>query len=111
MDVTREEFDALKNRLDEIDEQGTKGTRVILTSQRYKELVWFGLIVLLSIAAVYLFVFWQVDVSQHHWCETLTTLTQHPVPKPSDPANNPSRVEAYNLYEEFVGLKGEFGCG
>jgi len=77
----------------------------------YREIVLFGLIILVAIAVCFIFVFWQVDVSQHHWCDALNTLTQHPVPQPSNPNANPSRMEAYTLYREFVQIKGEFGCG
>lgn len=111
MDVSREEFDDLKGLVNQIDEEGTKGTRVILTVQRYREIVWFGFIVLLSIAAVSLFVLYQVDVSQHHWCDTLSLLTEHPVSAPANPAADPSRQGQYLLYQDFVRLKGEFGCG
>lgn len=79
--------------------------------REYKSLVVFAIFITLAVVACYLFAVYQVDVSQHHWCDALTTLTQHPVPKPGNPVQNPSRVEAYNLYTEFMDLKGEFGCG
>ena len=77
----------------------------------YKELIFFGIFIILAIGACYLFAVYQVDVSQHHWCSALNTLTSHAVPKTSDPAANPSRVEAYTLYQQFVQIKGDFGCG
>lgn len=76
-----------------------------------KSLVYFAVFIILAVVACYIFAVYQVDVSQHHWCDALTTLTQNPVPKPADPAANPSRAEAYLLYTEFIDLKGEFGCG
>lgn len=79
--------------------------------RNYKELVIFGVIVLLAIAGTYLFVYYQIDLSQHHWCDALDTLTQNKVAYPVNPSANPSRVEAYNLYTEFVKIKGDFGCG
>lgn len=57
------------------------------------------------------FVAYSVDTSQHHWCQALATLTEHSVPKPANPAANPSREEAYVLYQEFLALRGEFECG
>lgn len=76
----------------------------------YRYLIASVILVAVAVVLCYVFVFWQVDLSQHHWCDALVTLTQHPVPKPANPAGNPSRVEGYNLYTEFVRLKGDFGC-
>lgn len=79
--------------------------------REYKELVYFGIMVLIAVVGCYLLTVYQVDLSQRHWCDALTTLTQNPIAKPANPAANPSRVESYNLYQEFVDLKGDFGCG
>jgi|HubBroStandDraft_5_1064220.scaffolds.fasta_scaffold328144_2 hypothetical protein len=57
------------------------------------------------------FVYWQVASSQHKWCDTISLLTSIPVPSPSDPSSNPSRVADYRLYQDFVTLKGRLGCG
>ena len=100
MDVSREEFNTLRDLVDRIDEKGTKGSRGIINSQRYKEIVWFGLIVLLSLTAMYLLVVYQINLSQHRWCDTLDLLTRQQ-PKP----------DARVLYDDFVRLRGEFGCG
>lgn len=51
-----------------------------------------------------------LDQSQHQWCDTLNLLTVHPVAKPSDPAANPSRMESYEIYLDFVSLRDRFGC-
>jgi hypothetical protein len=48
--------------------------------------------------------------NQQEWCDTLRLLTKTPVIYPSDPATNPSRVFAYELYKDFLKLKTEFGC-
>jgi hypothetical protein len=71
----------------------------------------FAVLICLAIAACFLFTYWQVDVSQHHWCDALNTLTLHPEPKPVDPSANPAREEGFVLSQEFIKLKGEFGCG
>lgn len=76
-----------------------------------REIVYFGIFVLLAVGACYLLMYYQITLSQHHWCDTLSLLTQHPVPAPSDPAADPSRQGQYLLYQDFVRLKGEFGCG
>lgn len=51
-----------------------------------------------------------VQQSQHKWCDTLNLLTEHPVPRPADPAANPSRAQNYLYYTTFLTLKGRFGC-
>jgi hypothetical protein len=75
---------------------------------------WIAMIVILamlgSIAGGYLLIRYQISHSQQQWCDTIKLLTGTPVPSPSDPAKNPSRVEAYRLYEDFVTLKTRFGC-
>ncbi|MGH3673590.1 MAG: hypothetical protein ACRDSH_23670 [Pseudonocardiaceae bacterium] len=52
-----------------------------------------------------------VHRSAHDWCATLNLLTSQPVPKPADPAANPSRRQAYVLYSDFLDLRHRFGCG
>ena len=53
----------------------------------------------------------QIQQTSSQWCDTLDLLTQNKIPQPSDPAANPSREEAYQLYTDFMQLKGRFGCG
>jgi hypothetical protein len=48
--------------------------------------------------------------SDHRWCATIDLLTETPVPKPADPAANPSREANYQLYLNFLVLKDQFGC-
>lgn len=50
------------------------------------------------------------EVSDHRWCAALELLTNHPVPKPSDPKANPSREVAYQGYLDFLLLRHQFGC-
>ena len=52
-----------------------------------------------------------VQRQAHDWCATLNLLTSQAVPKPADPAANPSRQQAYVLYSDFVDLRHRFGCG
>ena len=52
----------------------------------------------------------QVQVGNQRWCATLQLLTAHPVPKPDDPAANPSRENAYVFYVNLLQLRNEFGC-
>ena len=48
--------------------------------------------------------------NNRQWCTVLNLLTAHPVPYPSDPSANPSRVETWQLYEDFSSLKHSFSC-
>lgn len=52
----------------------------------------------------------QVSMAQVQWCDTLKLLTSHPVMRPVNPAANPSRLEAWQLYQDFVSLRRTFGC-
>lgn len=63
-----------------------------------------GLVVEYAVAA---HVAWH---TQQQWCDTLNLLTKDKVPEPADPAANPSREQTYQLYEDFVHLRGTFGC-
>jgi hypothetical protein len=56
------------------------------------------------------FVLYEVYESQHQWCTVLTLLTSHPVPKPADPAANPSRQQGWLLYSDFVTVRDRFRC-
>jgi hypothetical protein len=56
------------------------------------------------------FATYQVSSSNRQWCDTLSLLTSKPVPKPDDPSANPSRMQTYTLYADFVALRRHFGC-
>jgi hypothetical protein len=51
-----------------------------------------------------------VATDDHRWCATMALLTGTPIQPPADPAANPSRVQDYKLYENFLTLKREFKC-
>lgn len=67
-------------------------------------------LLLLAVGINFFMVRYQIGHSQSEWCSTLKLLTSHPVPKPTDPSGNPSRMAAYLLYEDFVYLAHQFGC-
>lgn len=48
--------------------------------------------------------------SNQNWCAALVLLTGNPVPRPADPAANPSREQAYELYQDFIAIERRFGC-
>lgn len=52
-----------------------------------------------------------VHASNQKWCATLDLLTARPVPRPADPAANPSREQTYVLYADFTDLRHHLGCG
>jgi hypothetical protein len=60
-----------------------------------------------NLAATYL----EVRASNHTWCATLDLLTSRPVPRPADPAANPSREQTYVLFTDFTDLRHHLGCG
>ena len=51
-----------------------------------------------------------VDGSNHKWCSVIDAITARPVPKPADPAANPSRATSYEWYLRFVRLGHDLGC-
>lgn len=71
-----------------------------------------GLVLLFAaaVAGNYLLTDYQIGHAQKQWCDTFTLLTGAPVPVPANPAANPSRVQAYRLYEDFITLRARFGC-
>jgi hypothetical protein len=68
------------------------------------------LVILSGLAGSYALTSYWVGRANRQWCDTLALLTSTPVSAPSNPASNPSRVAAYHLYEDFVHLRGQFGC-
>lgn len=60
------------------------------------------------------FAIWQSRVaianSDRQWCATLTLLTARRVPRPADPAANPSREDAWVFYRNLTTLRDRFGC-
>ena len=69
------------------------------------------IVIVLLLLASLLFTAAYVNRANHTWCSTLILLTQHPVPKPADPAANPSRVTAYHYYSVFLAQRHRLGCG
>lgn len=68
-------------------------------------------VVILLLGATLVFTAHYVNQSNHTWCSTLNLLTSHPVPKPADPAANPSREQAYRFYITFLVQRHRLGCG
>jgi hypothetical protein len=51
-----------------------------------------------------------LNTSQHDWCSSLSILTGHAVPKPANPAANPSRVQSYQFYVNLKTLERRYHC-
>jgi len=88
--------------------------RAALLSRRVNAPLWsivvlFLIAVAISVAAYFAAVH-QEAANDRQWCGALTLLTSKPVPRPADPGANPSRMQTYTLYEEFVMLERHFGC-
>jgi hypothetical protein len=72
-----------------------------------------GIAILLVIGAVVAAVYQagQSDASANRaWCQALELLTATPQTAPTDPSKNPSRVFAYDLYQDFRSIEIKFGC-
>lgn len=76
---------------------------------RYPFVALAVLSLLLSAASV-LFTVQEISANNRQWCDTMNLLTSQPVPRPADPAANPSREQAYTLYTDFATLRQRFGC-
>lgn len=74
----------------------------------------FAAAVLLSAAGTAVAV-WQAQqgtaAANREWCTVLDLLTRKPVTKPADPVAKPAREAQFELYQDFVQLKRQFGCG
>lgn len=82
----------------------TKATRYALAA------VLLCVLLLAAVGGSYALSEWTVSRNDRQWCETLDLLTSQPVPKPSDPAANPSRLGQWRLYEDFLHVRDQFGC-
>jgi len=51
-----------------------------------------------------------IQQNNHNWCDALGLLTKRPVPRPADPATNPSREGQYEFYLTLIVLKHRQGC-
>jgi hypothetical protein len=71
---------------------------------------WRGLIPVVLFGLSILFTVHYVNSANHKFCAVVGGVTSVPVPKPADPAGNPSREKQYELYEQFVSLGRSLGC-
>lgn len=69
------------------------------------------LLILVVVLAVGGADWWHTIQEGRYFCAVVTAATAHPIPRPADPAANPSRENAFEFYEDFVQLGGRLGCG
>jgi hypothetical protein len=52
----------------------------------------------------------QISDNNHRFCDLFNALLTPPVPKPANPAKDPSRERSYVLYIKFQTLDKSLGC-
>jgi hypothetical protein len=71
-------------------------------------------VTLTGIVLNYVIATWRADQavrqSEQQLCQIIRLVTDHPVTKPADPAENPSRVQNYELYEAFMTVGRQYRC-
>ncbi len=71
---------------------------------------WLVVLIVLGSGANLLWTSHAIQQNNHNWCDALSLLTRRPVPRPADPATNPSREGQYEFYLTLVVLKHRQGC-
>lgn len=83
------------------------------TSPAVKAATVAGLVIVLlavGIGANFWLTSYEVQRNNHTLCNIVNLVTAHPVPKPTNPTQNPSRAVNYEFYEAFVQVKNDYGC-
>jgi hypothetical protein len=91
-------------------EQGAPGARG-LTSRTARSIVALFLLAFILAGSALLITGREIAANDAKWCTAMVLITSHPVPVPADPAANPSREQAYQLYTTFRALRRSLGCG
>lgn len=63
-----------------------------------------------SIGGSYALALHALDNGEQQLCSAFELLTQRPVPKPEDPAANPSREQAYLFYTDLTQVEHSYRC-
>lgn len=53
---------------------------------------------------------WFTIQTEQHACRALDLIVSHPIPKPANPAANPSREASYEFYQAILTWHNENGC-
>lgn len=67
-------------------------------------------VMVVLVAACLVFTVNYVKSTEREFCAVVTATTATPVPKPANPAANPSRQNQWEWYERFVSLGRSLGC-
>jgi hypothetical protein len=62
------------------------------------------------LAGSYILGLYTLHQNNRNWCSALEVLTAVKQAPPADPTANPSRVETYELYTDFMAIEKRFGC-
>ena len=82
-------------------------------TEEHKERYSFIFLVVFSLvmaAGAVMISLYQINDSNHKWCQIVNTITEVPVSKPANPTADQSRERAWEFYIEFVVLKRSLGC-
>lgn len=71
---------------------------------------WRDVVMVALVGASILFTVTYVRSTEREFCQVISGVTEVAVPRPADPAANPSREKQYELYMKFVSLGGRLGC-
>lgn len=93
-----------RGRQGERGEQGERG----LSRLQGRAVVVLFLIAALFGASNWYWTAREISANNHKFCQVIGSAV--PVPRPADPAANPSRETAYRQYEKFVDLGRSLGC-
>lgn len=89
--------------------QGERGERGLSRIQGRAVVVLF-LIASLTGAGNLFWTAHEISGNNHKFCQVVTGVTSVPVPRPANPAANPSRETSWEWYERFADLGRSLGC-
>lgn len=84
------------------------GDRVTVSRRMIRALAGLAVLGLLLGVTGILFTVVYVNTNNHKFCQVIGDVV--PVPRPADPAANPSRMAAHEQYERAVSLGRSLGC-
>ena len=67
-------------------------------------------LVILAVVADFFISQHEASVEVHQLCGIINLVASKPVPKPSNPSSNPSRVDLYDYYIAFKQVQHKYGC-
>jgi hypothetical protein len=82
-----------------------------LSEATWEKVKWASLVLFIIVTFVFVIFLtrWDVNSSQHVWCQVIETISKAPAPK-GTPVNAPARAYDQELAKEFIILKEQLGC-